>query len=174
MNNNKLFHASTLIISVFMLASNPVQANIFKCVNKQGSVYYNDKPCPEKDKETQLKAIKDPKNGYIPKPIMEKKEVVQATKGIVVGKDSTKETDSKDKAKERKAENLVGDDASNKTLNTTNKDSVQSSASPPASFTMGSNTRVPTAQEESKGLLGSFNFQDKDSKKLRQLSKMIH
>ena len=141
----------------FMLTPYPAQATIFKCVNQQGSVYYNDKPCPKKDKETELKAIKDPKNGYIPKLNMEKKKEVLAVKGIVVGKDSTKGIDSKGKENKSKKESLVEDNANKKTPNSTNKNSVRASPTPPASFTMGSQTKIPTIEEELRDSLDSLS-----------------
>lgn len=155
--NNKFCYASILFMLGFMLTPYPAQATIFKCVNQQDSVYYNDKPCPKKDKETQLKAIKDPKNGYIRKPNMEQKKEVLAAKGIVVGKDLTQGTDAKDKENKRKKENLVEDNANKKTLNSTNKNSVRASPTPPASFTMGSQTKIPTIEEELRGSLGSIS-----------------
>ena len=131
-----------------MLTSNPAQASIFKCVNQQGSVYYNDKPCPEKDKETQLKAIKDPKNGYIPKPFKEVIEEDGAIKGVVVGKESLKKVDSKNNQKDSKKEKQASDVSGNnksKTLN--NNQKSKGFPIPPASFSMGSEVRIPTVHE---------------------------
>lgn len=67
---------SILIFSFcfFSITSQMVSAEIFKCTNKQGAVFYNDKPCPKNDKEKKINAVKDPKNGYIPK-IHQDKEV---------------------------------------------------------------------------------------------------
>lgn len=47
--------------------STTASAEIFKCTNKAGKVYYNDKPCPMNQKEKKIQASKDPVNGYIPK-----------------------------------------------------------------------------------------------------------
>ncbi len=44
----------------------PVHAEIFKCTNKQGNVYYNDKPCPVESDEKKIQNEKDPVNGYVP------------------------------------------------------------------------------------------------------------
>ena len=44
----------------------PAHAEIFKCTNKQGKVYYNDKPCPVESDEEKLQNEKDPVNGYVP------------------------------------------------------------------------------------------------------------
>lgn len=50
-----------IVITTSLFVTNQAQAEIFKCVNQQGAVYYNDKPCPKKDTETQIKNTKDPK-----------------------------------------------------------------------------------------------------------------
>jgi len=49
--------------TIFMLNT---QAEIFKCTNLKGAVYYNDKPCPINNKEQKIKAQKDVVNGYAP------------------------------------------------------------------------------------------------------------
>ena len=69
-NINKNKNSSTLLGSLlfvmpFLLAGE-AQAGIFKCVNTEGQTVYLDKPCPVKDTETEMKAVKDPNNGYIP------------------------------------------------------------------------------------------------------------
>ena len=62
----ELFYAlvSTLLISMVFI--NNVQAKIFKCTSINGAVYYNDKPCPQGDKEKKIKNAKDVVNGYVP------------------------------------------------------------------------------------------------------------
>lgn len=56
-----------LAVIAFTLSSGVnAQKGIFKCVNKEGATYYNDKPCPKQDEQTKFKAVKDPVNGYIP------------------------------------------------------------------------------------------------------------
>ena len=50
-----------MVMSSSLLVTDQAQAEIFKCVNQQGAVYYNDKPCPSKDIETQIRNAKDPK-----------------------------------------------------------------------------------------------------------------
>jgi len=42
-----------------------VSAEIYKCENIKKEIFYNDKPCPVLDEETEIAAVKDPKNGYI-------------------------------------------------------------------------------------------------------------
>lgn len=125
------FHIFGLLLG-FMITSYPVHANIYKCVNKKGAIYYNDKPCPKKDKEIELKAVKDPKSRYIPKHIAEKKDVVSSNKGIIVGEGISKNMAKKDKSKKNKDENLLSQtniNTNNKTLDSINKDSVSSSKS---------------------------------------------
>ena len=50
-----------MVMTTSLFVVDQAQAEIFKCVNQKGAVYYNDKPCPEKDTETQIKNAKDPK-----------------------------------------------------------------------------------------------------------------
>lgn len=50
-----------------------LQAEIFKCTNTKGAVYYNDKPCPVKHKQKKMKTEKDVVNGYVPLENIEKK-----------------------------------------------------------------------------------------------------
>lgn len=49
-----------------MLFPPNVQAEIYKCTNAKGSVYYNDKPCSVKDEEKKMNAVNDVVNGYTP------------------------------------------------------------------------------------------------------------
>lgn len=51
-----------ILMSSSLFVTDQVQAEIFKCVNQQGAVYYNDKPCPVKDTETKIKNAKASKN----------------------------------------------------------------------------------------------------------------
>jgi hypothetical protein len=55
--------ATILSQSVIMHSAN---AEIFKCTNKQGKVYYNDKPCPVESDEEKIQNEKDPSSGYAP------------------------------------------------------------------------------------------------------------
>lgn len=50
-----------LLFSALFFYSGQAQAEVFKCVNIQGAVFYNDKPCPKKDKEIKIKIAKAPK-----------------------------------------------------------------------------------------------------------------
>jgi len=88
-----------------------VQAEIYKCVNKQGKTFYNDKACPIYDKETKIKAVKDPKNGYIPPIFVKDKEGKGKT--IVIGRDASKEfkksIDDKDAPKDEHSSPLNGE-----------------------------------------------------------------
>ncbi len=66
--NNKLLIVLAIglaLSSQVVVADKKQEASIFKCINNQGSVYYNDKPCPVKDKETRIHAVKDPVNGSL-------------------------------------------------------------------------------------------------------------
>ena len=55
----------------------PAHAEIFKCTNKQGKVYYNDKPCPVESDEKKLQNEKDPVNGYVPQQAKQPGNVVK-------------------------------------------------------------------------------------------------
>ena len=56
----------SLVILLLGLTSQSVQAAIYKCENASGKTFYADKPCPVNNTETELQAVKDPINGYIP------------------------------------------------------------------------------------------------------------
>lgn len=96
---------SGFVVSAQMFVTEQVHAEIFKCINEQGAIFYNDKPCPVKDTETQIKAVKDPKNGYVPAFVVEKTEENSAD-GIIVGGGSSKVGNSKkdDNVKKEKAD----------------------------------------------------------------------
>jgi len=76
-----LVFAGVLFTQSAMMFS--VEAEIFKCTNKQGAVYYNDKPCPVLDDEKKMRAEKDVINGYVPSRLKEIK--VEQRKGAIVG-----------------------------------------------------------------------------------------
>ncbi len=172
MNNNNFFCASILVMLGFVFVFNPAQAGIYKCISQKGSVYYNDKPCPKRDKEIRMKAVKDPKSRYIPKSFVKDRKNIKPTKGIVVGKDSIKEK-AKNRTNKRKNENLSGDSMSKKTLGSTiNRDSVSASASSLSTMkTESNNTRIPTVEEDLKAVLGRAATQKNAIKKY--LSKMV-
>lgn len=62
----KVLLPALLILTSFILVPSSVSAGIFKCTNKAGNIYYNDKPCPSNQKEKKIRAVKDPINGYVP------------------------------------------------------------------------------------------------------------
>jgi len=79
--NNKvtikiLFAMSVYFQCGFMINTH---AEIYKCTNTKGAVYYNDKPCPVKDKQKTMKAEKDVANGYVPET---KKPNINANKPL--------------------------------------------------------------------------------------------
>ena len=88
--NNKFLSMSFILIPSLWLNPNLAQAKIFKCINQKGSVYYKDKPCPVLDKETELQAVKDPKNGYIPKVGQGKQEEARLKAKTIADKISIK------------------------------------------------------------------------------------
>jgi len=171
--NNKINYLSLLVMSIIFLLPNLSYATIFKCINKKGETYYNDKPCPVNAKETKLKNIKDPKSRYIPKAFVEKKEAFVA-KGIVVGKKSAKSTDSIGKDKKRKNEEFSAKGGSNKTQNSNHKTTLQPSTSSPSPFPEGNNIKIPTVQEELKSFLDKHHAQGKTSSQQQFLSEMVN
>ncbi len=175
-NNDKSSYLSLVIITALLFSPTLSDAAIFKCINKKGDVYYNDKPCPVDNKETKLKNIKDPKNGYIPKPALKQKKKTLTTTGIVVGKNTSNEVDSKDKAEKRANEELQADNMGNKKQNSKQVDSAQSSSISSASLTIGNNTKVPTAQKElKKALKKALNNDATNRVEIdKYLSQMVH
>lgn len=105
----QLFVVGLVVSQTFLIAS--LEAEIFKCTNLEGKVYYNDKPCPVKDNEEKIKAEKDVKNGYTPPAFVEKSEA-KRTRGVVVG-DGKREVfdDIRDK---EKSEELLESNSDNK------------------------------------------------------------
>ena len=82
-NTVNIFYSISLVMtSVFI--NTAAHAAIFKCVNKQGATYYNDKPCPVSNKETLMRAAKDPKGGYIPPKFVAEQQKVRKP-GVLVG-----------------------------------------------------------------------------------------
>lgn len=74
-----------LVTGIVLVASQailvkPAQAEIFKCKKPSGEVFYNDKPCPVDDEETEMRAVKDPENGYIPAPYTGTQQADQVNK----------------------------------------------------------------------------------------------
>ena len=79
---NLFMFTLAFVVPLFMTVD--AQATIYKCVNLNAEVYYNDKPCPLTDIESQIKAAKDPVGGYIPPAFVKDDEGV-GTKGVLVG-----------------------------------------------------------------------------------------
>ncbi len=77
--------ASLLLVSTFainLLSVSTASAEIFKCTNSKGKIYYNDKACPTNQKEKKLNAVKDPVNGYVPPAIVAAEAVEKAKKKV--------------------------------------------------------------------------------------------
>lgn len=97
-NINKL--ASLCAVGgVFLLIAPIAEAKIYKCVNIDNKVFYNDKPCPVLDKETEINAVKDPLGGYIPPAFsldekQKKSNLVVKTKVTGTFQDDEKKPDS--------------------------------------------------------------------------------
>ncbi|MEH6457233.1 MAG: DUF4124 domain-containing protein [Cocleimonas sp.] len=96
---------SISLLTVLLSVIQNADAAIYKCVNAEGKTYYNDKACPQSDKETQLENVKDPAGGYIPPAFVEDDKQMKS-KGVVVG-GSTDSNDNNETSKDlSKDENL--------------------------------------------------------------------
>jgi len=146
--NNKINYITLLVISIFLLP-NLSYATIYKCINKKGETYYNDKPCPVNAEETKLKNIKDPKSRYIPKPFIEKKEINGENKGIVVGKELQNDVKSNKKKKDNSDIKLQLTDTTDNAhrIKNTGEDKSRNYPVPPASFSMENKDKIPTVNE---------------------------
>ena len=80
-------------------------AEIFKCTNKAGKVFYNDKPCPSLDDEKKMRSEKDVVNGYVPPAITEDKKELKKGNSRSLGEKTRSVTRAKNKRKS-KAENI--------------------------------------------------------------------
>lgn len=83
----KLFFGLFVTSGVLLVQStimSPAEAEIYKCTNKKGAIYYNDKPCPVEDAEKKIKNEKDVVDGYVPSAPVTNKSIDQG-KGISVG-----------------------------------------------------------------------------------------
>ncbi|WP_299876456.1 DUF4124 domain-containing protein [uncultured Cocleimonas sp.] len=102
--------ATVLVLSAqAILFTKTADAAIFKCVNEQGATFYNDKPCPKENVETKMKAVKAPKDPYIPQDIktVNINNDVNAN-GVFVGV-SSKEGELNKKPKGSKLSHYVGE-----------------------------------------------------------------
>ena len=95
-NKQNLFLSVLAIVPLLIVVE--AQATIYKCVDANAEVYYNDKPCPATDIERKIKAVKDPEGGYIaPKFVSEEAE--SGNTGTIVGKGSARKLDNSNKDK---------------------------------------------------------------------------
>ena len=120
---------SVLSVSALMFVNVQVHAEIFKCVNVQAEVYYNDRPCPVTQIERKVKAVKAPKNGYKP-PAFVEKAGVKNSQGVIVGGVSGKEINS--------SQNSGGEKPQNGNKSTQDSDSSQDYGANPSAKPQGS------------------------------------
>ncbi len=92
------YSISALAVS-FLLIPLKVSAEIYKCENSKKEIFYNDKPCPVLDKETEISAIKDPKNGYVFPAFVSDKN--KKNKGALIKQRNTRTTQTNTKDKDR-------------------------------------------------------------------------
>jgi len=99
MNFKSRYGFSALMVSVLLMPSK-AGAEIYKCENIKKEIFYNDKPCPVLDKETEIAAVKDLKNGYVfPAFISDEKK---KNKGFAIKQKNNKTTKANIKNKDRK------------------------------------------------------------------------
>lgn len=152
MNKTSFLINSALFVSITVFLPQLVQADIFKCVNQQGAVFYNDKPCPVEDKEIELLSVKDPKNGYISKlsKVKAEKEDGDRISGTVIGTGKKVIDNSDDNS--RKINDVASSNAKNNMKQADKKQGVasrktSSSAAPllaPSGGNMSTNDKVST------------------------------
>ena len=98
--NSKCNRYSISVLAVsFLLIPFKASAEIYKCENSKKEIFYNDMPCPVLDKETEISAVKDPKNGYVfPAFVVDKNK--KNKRGLIKQR-NTKTTQANTKDKDR-------------------------------------------------------------------------
>ena len=133
MNNNiNSFAYQLLVLTFVIIFTGGAHADIYKCVNTNAEVYYNDKPCPATAIERKIKAAKDPVGGYIEPDFVPDKETTTLP-GAVVGKVANRiiektekeSSDSSEQGANQNSSSSTGQSQSSKSEN----DSAQSSSS---------------------------------------------
>jgi len=97
----------------FLLMPLKAGAEIYKCENNKKETYYNDKPCPVLDKETEISAVKDPKNGYVFPAFVSDKN--KKNKGTLIKQRNTKTAQANTEGKDREDIESGRDNKENKT-----------------------------------------------------------
>jgi len=107
---NSILFSCLMALSYIAVMPETAHAAIFKCVDKQGATYYNDKSCPAEDEETKLKAIKDPKNSNkFSYSVIEKKDKRKFAAGDIAKNSITKNTrNTQSETKKLKLTNKLG------------------------------------------------------------------
>lgn len=119
---------NTLSLLIICVPTTMVQAEIYKCVDSSGKVFYADKSCPEGNVETELRAIKDPKNGYIPPEFVP--DVINGKQtGIVVGNNQQKINKKEIDGEASASENMGGSQDSSGSNNLSQGDNSESAES---------------------------------------------
>lgn len=123
---NKLKLPAITLAFVPLLMAVEAQATIYKCIDANAEVYYNDKPCPVTNIERKIKAVKDPKGGYIP-PKFVADEEKSAKPGVVVGKQSGRKLDPSKKDQSDNSDAASSGGGSNSGTRTSSSDAVKNS-----------------------------------------------
>ncbi|KAG1663453.1 Type IV pilus biogenesis factor PilY1 [Nymphon striatum] len=143
-----------------------VQASIYKCVNAEGATFYNDKPCPKNDEETELDAVKDPVNGYIPPKFVEEKEV-KGTKGVLIGESKGRELNSKKKEKSSESNSSSSASAGGNGSSDTNRSASTSSSKEAKSSSSSTSSENIETSSDSESELKISDIQVIDIEPLR-------
>ncbi len=143
-----------------LLMTTQAQATIYKCVNSQAEVYYNDKPCPVTNIERKIKSVKDPEGGYIP-PEFVADQVKSASRGIVVGNESGRKLDQSNKDQ--------SDNSSNASSGGGSSSGTGANSSQSASNSSGSSDYASNSQSES-----DYTNQDSSNSKRATKKNVIH
>jgi len=126
---------------VHLIFSATAQATIYKCINAKAEVYYNDKPCPLNDKESEIKAVKDPEGGYIP-PEYVADPVDQSIESVFVGKEDTKKINDRnleERNSVKKSNGKIASDTANNNSSENNSYPSQSGSSSGQNSNMSEN-----------------------------------
>ncbi|MEE9351254.1 MAG: hypothetical protein V3U78_03250 [Thiotrichaceae bacterium] len=155
LRNSVLF--IVLLLQTIMMTS--VNAEIFKCTNGAGEVYYNDKPCPVLDKEKKMRSEKDVANGYAPPVVINKsnksRQAVRKPQkgGTIDFKKSTKKK-SKMESAGNKSKLLIGSRSGSKSNSRSEKTSDNQVLSQPKTAPKGNYSERKRTIEDKRAYLG--------------------
>jgi hypothetical protein len=145
---------SVLMVSVLLLPSK-ADAEIYKCENIKKEIFYNDKPCPVLDEETEIPAVKDIKNGYVFPAFVSDEN--KKNKGLVIKQKNIRITKTKIKDKDGKDIEGGGKNEDNKFIKAKGVDNGGNSVA----STLNNDPVVSSAGRKSEGTSSRTQFDDK-------------